>query len=191
VDITYADKLEHKLALRNALFDLIRHETPDQPAGIGGPMLRYWLRRRNVSKFDPYAQPPKTKALDKIKAASVPHEQQRIEEAFGTTLARGYGTLKDIEDAVFPPGHRQFGSVTPQQWAKHLRNACTARGFVLIGPKRPTHGGPRYFFWGVGSAAVMAAVRELVKMIRIVSAGAPATRQFSQSATARPNEDLR
>jgi hypothetical protein len=166
VETTEAPKMPN--ALRTAFFKLVGHETPAQPAGPGGAMLRHWLRRRDVSVFDPYADPPKTLALTDIQDESVPEEQQRIEELFATSLSCGYGTAKTIEDAVQVGGYRPRFPVTPKGWITHLRKAAKARG-VIVSERRQINaliGRPSYYFWGADYAAVTAAVTAFVKLAK-------------------------
>ena len=95
-------------------------------------MLRWYLRRKSIKDFNPRAI-PETAARAAIKRASVPVEQETIEDLMERgSLARGYGTLAEVEQAVLKTGHRPVaGKLHREKWAKLLAAAAKARGLLL------------------------------------------------------------
>ena len=174
-------------ATGKAVGDLLQEETPTRPAGPGGAMLRWYLRRKSIKDFNPRAI-PETAARAAIKRASVPVEQEIIEDAMERgSLARGFGTLAEVEQAVLETGHRPMsGKLHREKWAKLLIGAAKARGLLLTPAVRieklPAR--PVYRLWARDIEGLREARTRLNTVIDAVLRTTPvAARQRLQTST--------
>ena len=176
---------ELPVATGTAIGALLQEETPTRPVGPGGAMLRWYLRRKSIKDFNPRAI-PETAARAAIKRASVPVEQETIEDLMERgSLARGYGTLAEVEQAVLKTGHRPVaGKLHREKWAKLLAAAAKARGLLLTPAVRidrlPTR--PVYRLWARDSEGLREARDRLNAVIDAALRTAPvAARQKLQT----------
>lgn len=152
---------------------LLRPERPGTPAGRGGAMLRWYLRRRKVQGFSPRFM-PETQARAKVKEASTPDAQQVIErlmETPGSRLSQGFATIAQVSEAVRATGYRLPPGLAGSNnfWSSHLENALKARGQLWMKhraqrlPMRPT-----IWLWGNDDEALRKAARELRRLVEAV-----------------------
>jgi hypothetical protein len=167
---------------------LLRPERPGAPAGTGGAMLRWYLRKRSVQGFNPRFM-PETQARAKVKEASAPEAQQVIErlmETPGSPLSQGFATIAQVSEAVRATGYRLppglVGSGSNNFWSSHLENAAEARSQRLVKHREQRlPGRPCFWLWGNDEEAVRKAAHRLRHAIGSVLKTQP-------PALATPNE---
>jgi hypothetical protein len=121
--------------------------TSKRAAGIGGAVLRAYLRARYERPgfdFDPWAEPPDNEALRAAKRASIPREQELLEDALepGGGLSHGFGTVQDIESAVMLPRHRidyreHPNGISRERWWQLFEAAAKAKGLTVTERLQP------------------------------------------------------
>jgi hypothetical protein len=133
--------------LARKLAGLLARPTSKRAAGIGGAVLRAYLRARYERPgfdFDPWAEPPDNEALRAAKRASIPREQELLEDALepGGGLSHGFGTVQDIESAVTLPGHRidhreHPNGISRERWWQLFEAAAKAKGLTVTERLQP------------------------------------------------------
>ena len=95
--------------------------------------VREWLRRRDLSGYNPHERPPMNEAKAEMIAASLSGPEQRCVE-----LIEDHPT--DVIDGVRLSAELFGPGVDYGRHAKHMNNILTRRGVVRLGRARPVSG---------------------------------------------------
>ncbi|MFI4869642.1 MAG: primase-helicase family protein [Steroidobacterales bacterium] len=175
---TPAGKLPRELA--RELNELLAPETSTSPGGIGGAVLRAYLRARYDRPgfdFDPWAQPPDNAALAAAKDASIPREQELLEDLLegNGQLTRGFGTQTDIESALYASGYRPPREpMSREQLWRLFQKALARKEYTLIEKRHQPKGipgRPSYRFWYQDPADVRPTLERYQKFIELAKRG--------------------
>jgi Family of unknown function (DUF5906) len=170
---TPAERMPDHLAA--AVDDLLVTETPTEPGGIGGAVLRAYFRARYDApgfSFDQRAKPPQNEVLQAAKRAQISREQSLLEEAlYDGQLSRGFGTVHDLRNAITQPGVRGEYVSEVKLW-RLFEKAAEARGLTVVS-RAPDGKGDRgrYRVWfRTGDEADKRRVRENLLAFRALKA---------------------
>jgi Family of unknown function (DUF5906) len=149
---TPAERMPDHLAA--AVDDLLVTETPTEPGGIGGAVLRAYLRARYDAagfRFNQRAKPPQNEALQAAKRAQISREQELLEEALNSdgVLSRGFGTVLDLRNAIRPlRSDSRAEHISEVRLWRLFGAAAKARGFTVVAQPQSRSGDRgRYRYW--------------------------------------------
>ena len=182
---TPAPRMPEELAARVSPVDgLLAPGNAISAPGIGGALLRAYLHARHDApgfSFNAWAKPPENEALLAAKRASIPREQELLEEALepGGALARGFGTVHDIEMAGgMRGGYKQPAApISREKWWRLFEAAAKAKGLMVTARKQPRVGSgarlPSYHLWYRDVDDLRQVAERFHQLKEVVQRGAP------------------